>query len=113
MSLWKVIAKNVIRLKTSRFRKNRKLLVIVIFSILLFWGIYLGPALFDAILPEMLKSFIEDYGSFIIPLIEYIFTSLFLMYVMYPLFILFRKPEIGNKEIILSSPVTPGDIFLF
>ena len=112
MSLWKVIAKNAIRLKTSRFRKIRKKLFIIIFSFLLFWGIYLGPALLDAIIPEALKSFIEDYGSFIIPLIEYIFTSLFLMYVMYPLFILFRKTEIGNKEIILSSPVTSGDIFL-
>ena len=112
MSLWKVIAKNEIRLKTSRFRKRRRLFFIIIFSIFLFWGIYLGPALFDAILPEILKGFIEEYGSFIIPLIEYIFTSLFLMYVMYPLFILFRKTEIKNKEILLSSPVKPGDIFL-
>lgn len=112
MSLWKVVAKNAIRVKTSRFRKNRKLVFLVIFSILLFWGVYLGPALFDAILPEILKSFIDDYGSFIIPLIEYIFFSLFLIYVIYPLFILFRKTEIENKEIILSSPVTPGDIFL-
>jgi hypothetical protein len=112
LSLWKVIAKNEIRLKTSRFRKRRRLLYLISFSILLFWGIYLGPALFDAILPEILKNFIEEYGTFIIPLIEYIFTSLFLMYMIYPLFILFRKTEIKKKEILLSSPIKSGDIFL-
>jgi hypothetical protein len=34
------------------------------------------------------------------------------MFILYPLFTLFRKSEIGIKDIILSSPVKSGDIFL-
>ncbi|MFX1302031.1 MAG: hypothetical protein ACFE9X_01610 [Promethearchaeota archaeon] len=112
MSLWIPVAKNEIRLKTSRFRKNRKLFFIVIFSIFLLWSSYLGPILIDAILPEIIKIFSSNYVGIIIPLIEYTFSTLFLMYVMYPLFILFRKAEIGYKEIILASPIKRSDIIL-
>ena len=112
MMLWKVIFKNEIRKKSYYFRKNRKLFFIITYSLFLFWAIYLGPALFDAIIPEVVK----DLSSFIIPifstLIEYSFMILFVLYVMYPIFMLYRKAEIGHKEILLTSPAKPGDIFL-
>ncbi|MHA2283882.1 MAG: hypothetical protein ACXAC5_23830 [Promethearchaeota archaeon] len=112
MSLWKIILKNEIRQKTYLFRKNRKLFLIVIYAIFLFWALYLGPILFDTIIPELLK----DFSALIVPilstLVEYSFMILFVLYIMYPIFMLYRKSEIGHKDIILASPVKPSDIFL-
>ena len=112
MSLWKVILKKEILCKTSRFRNHRKSFFLIIFSLALFWGIYLGPNLFDIILPSLLKTHSSLYKPVIISLIEYFFTIIFLSYLIYPFYILYRKTEIGYKEILLSSPARPGDIFL-
>jgi len=112
MSLWIKIAKNEIRLKSNRLRRNRPLYFILIYAIALFWALYFGPLLFDAILPEILKSFSTYYEPILSNLLEYSFMLIFLLYIMYPLFMLYRKSEIGNKDLILASPVKPGDIFL-
>ncbi|MFW9828100.1 MAG: hypothetical protein ACFFEY_10935 [Candidatus Thorarchaeota archaeon] len=110
MSLWKKIAKNEIRLKTSRFRKNRKIFFIFTYSICLYWGIILGPIFLDAIIPEIVKELSIQFESLFVQIIEFIFASFFLMAVMYPLFVLFRKSEIEKKDIILASPIKPADI---
>ena len=112
MSLWKIILKNEIRQKTYLFRKNRKLFFILIFGIFLFWAIYLGPILFDIMIPELLKEFSNMLVPILSTLVEYTFMVLFLLYIMYPIFMLYRKSEIGHKDIILSSPVKPSDIFI-
>ncbi|MFX1596803.1 MAG: hypothetical protein ACFFBK_12155 [Promethearchaeota archaeon] len=110
MTIWKIIAKNEIRLKTSRFRTYRRLFFILIFSISLFWGLFFGPLFIDAIIPEIVKQFSHQFETLFVQLIEFTFISIFLMAVMYPLFVLFRKNEIDKNEIILSTPVNPGDI---
>ncbi len=111
MSLWRSIAKKEIRLKTSRFRKNRKIFFISIYSLFLFWAFYIGPNFLDAILPEILKIVSGNLASFTTLLIEYSFATLFLMYIIYPLFILFRKSQIPYKEFLISSPIEPKDVF--
>ncbi|MFX1572427.1 MAG: hypothetical protein ACFFB0_06735 [Promethearchaeota archaeon] len=45
-------------------------------------------------------------------IIEYGMMAVFLTIVIYPLNSIYRKTEIGFKEIILASPATPGDIFI-
>ncbi|KKL95240.1 hypothetical protein LCGC14_1856610 [marine sediment metagenome] len=112
MSLWIIIAKKEIRLKTSRFRKHRRLFFILIFSVLLFWAAYLGPILLDSILPEAFKIYSGSFETLFVNLLENALASLFLMYLMYPLFTLFRKEKISKKEILLASPAKAGDIFL-
>jgi hypothetical protein len=37
---------------------------------------------------------------------------MFVMMILYPIFLLFRKSEIGVKDVILSSPTKSGDVFL-
>ncbi|MFX1427913.1 MAG: hypothetical protein ACFFBE_15775, partial [Promethearchaeota archaeon] len=112
MSLWKKIAKNEIRLKTFRVRKNRKLFFIIIYTLFLIWAAYLGPILFDEILPELLKFYSEHLEVLISLILEYSFMMLFMMYMIYPLFILNRRSEIGIKDTVLASPIKSGDIFL-
>ncbi|MFX0105304.1 MAG: hypothetical protein ACFE75_07430 [Candidatus Hodarchaeota archaeon] len=112
MTLWKTIFKNEIRRKTYLFRKNRKLFFIVIYAIFLFWAIYLGPVFFDTVIPELIKQFSEMFEPMIINIVESTFMMLFLLYIMYPIFMLYRKPEIGYKDILLASPIKPGDIFV-
>jgi len=112
MSLWKTILKNEIRRKTYLFRKHRKLFFILISTILLFWALYFGPMFFDIIIPELIKQFSETIEPMIINIIEYSFMMLFVLYIMYPIFTLYRKPEFGYNDILLGSPVKPGDIFI-
>lgn len=110
MSLWKTIAKNELRIKTNRVRNHRRAFYIIISSLSLYWGLFLGPFLLDAIIPDIIKQFSNQFESLIVLIIEFSFTSFFLIQVMYPLFVLFRKSEIKRKDIILSSPIKPADI---
>ncbi|MHA2129284.1 MAG: hypothetical protein ACW99L_04865, partial [Promethearchaeota archaeon] len=112
MSHWRTIAKNEIRLKTSRFRRKRKLFFIIIYGIFLFWAAFLGPVFLDSIIPEIFKNYTSNFEFLFVNLIESMLASLFLIYLVYPLYILFRREAINKKEIILSSPVKGGDIFL-
>jgi hypothetical protein len=111
LTLWKIIAKNEIRLKTFRVRKNRKLFFILIYTLLLFWAAFLGPVIFDEVLPELLKDFSVQFEVLITLILEYSFMMLFVMYTIYPLFLLYRNTEIGIKDTIIASPINPGDLF--
>ena len=112
MSLWKIIFKNSIRIKTYRFRKNRLLFIFILYIIVLFWAIYLGPNIFNIILSAVVENIGNEYKYLIAIFIEYFLTLIFLVVLIYPLYNLYRKPEIGQTEIILASPVSHGDIFL-
>ncbi len=112
MSLWKIIVKHEIRLKTYRYRKNRKLFLIIIYTIFLYWGFYLGPNLFDIIISQIAQEIPSEYISFSVTFIEYFLTSFFLIILIYPLYSLYRKTEIGHSEVLLTSPIRPRDIFL-
>ncbi|MFX0023677.1 MAG: hypothetical protein ACFE9S_15225 [Candidatus Hermodarchaeota archaeon] len=111
MSLWKIIAKKEIRLKTFRVRRNRRLFFILIYTVLIVWAAFIGPIIFDEILPEVLKNFSVQFEPLISLILEYSFMMLFVMYTIYPLFLLYRKTEIGIKDTIIASPIKPGDIF--
>ncbi len=112
MSLWKTIVKLEIRLKTYRYRKNRRLFLLIIYVIFLYWGFYLGPNLFDIIISNITQDIPSEYVSFSVKFIEYFLTSFFLIILIYPLYNLYRKAEIGHSEVLLASPIRPGDIFL-
>jgi hypothetical protein len=112
MSLWIIIAKNEIRIKTAKFRSHRNLFFVVIYAIFIFWATYLGPVIFDAILPDILQA-LSGVLEFVLHfVIEVSLTTMFVMMILYPIFLLFRKTEIGVKDMILSSPVKSADIFL-
>lgn len=110
--LWYRIAKKEIRLKTFRFRKHRKVFFIIIYGLFLFWAIFLGPFFMDLLLPELLKIHSSFLVPILPPIIEYSFLMIFIIFIIYPLLMLYRKLEIGIKDILLSSPAKSGDIFL-
>ena len=112
MSLWKILAKNELRIRTARFKSHRKLFFGIIFSLFLFWAIYLGPAFFNAVFPDLVSAFSGVLEIVLHFVLEYFLMTIFVMFILYPLFTLFRKSEIGIKDVILSSPVKSGDIFL-
>ena len=112
MSLWKVLVKNELRIRTARFKSHRKLFFTVIYAIFLFWAIYLGPVFFNAVFPDILSAFSGVLAIVLNYVIEYFLMTVFVMFILYPLFTLFRKSEIGIKDVVLSSPVKSGDIFL-
>jgi hypothetical protein len=111
MSLWKAIAKNEIRLRTSLFRNHRVLFFIILYLLLLVWAFYLCPLLFDLFMPTLVEQVPQILIAVALTM-EYIMMAFFLAILIYPLNTVFRRTEIGFKEILLASPASPGDIFL-
>ncbi|MFX1344506.1 MAG: hypothetical protein ACFFBC_06340 [Promethearchaeota archaeon] len=112
MALWKSIAKNEIRLRTSLFRNKRVLILIILYSLLLIWAFFLCPAIFDLFMPTLIDNVGSEILMAVSLLIEFGMMTFFLFILIYPLNTVYRKTEIGFKEILLASPATSGDIFL-
>ncbi|MFX1363970.1 MAG: hypothetical protein ACFFCE_13670 [Promethearchaeota archaeon] len=112
MKHWLVIVKNEIRIKTNRFRKNRKLFLIITFGLFLYWAFYLGPNILIILLSNIAEDLAQDYNYISAKFIQYFLTTFFLIILIYPLYNLYRKSEIGHSEVLLASPVNPKDIFL-
>lgn len=111
MVLWKAIAKNELRLRTSLFRKHRVLFFITLYSLLVIWAFFLCPAIFNLFMPTLIDQ-IPEILLAVALIIEYGMMTFFLFIFIYPLNTVYRRTEIGFKEILLASPATSGDIFL-
>ncbi len=111
-SLWKVIAKNEIRVRTSSFRNHRTLFFVILYSLLFLWAFIFSPFLFDTFMPTLAAQFSDIFKPVVAILIESFLMILFLVLVMYPLNNVYRELEVGLKESLLATPVKPNDIFL-
>ncbi|MFX0017973.1 MAG: hypothetical protein ACFFAK_00400 [Promethearchaeota archaeon] len=112
MRAWKAIAKTELRRKTSSFRNHRFLLFMVIYTILCIWAFFIAPLIFDLFMPTLATSFPSTIITIVGYLIEFILMMLFLIIIMYPMQNIYRKTEVGYKEMVLASPAKPGDIFI-
>ncbi|MFX1476708.1 MAG: hypothetical protein ACFFCI_01125 [Promethearchaeota archaeon] len=114
MALWMKIAKNEMRIRTSKFRKNRLAFFLVLYSFLCFWAFFLCPLIFDQFMPTL--AGMDSLSSILVPsiamIIEQLMMIFFIMVMIYPLNNIYRQTEVGFKEIVLASPTTAGDIFL-
>ena len=111
-ALWKKIAKNEILLKTYRFKNHRNLFFIFLYSFLFTWTFFLCPLMMDSLLPKAEVQANALFRPIVAMIIEYMMMIFFFIILMYPLNIVYRKAEIGFKEILISSPVKAGDIFI-
>jgi hypothetical protein len=111
-SLWKIIAKNEILLRTSSFRNHRKSFFIILYSLLFTWAFLFAPILFDLFMPTLAIQFSTVFRPVIAIIIESLMMTLFLMLLMYPLNNVYREGETSVKESLLATPVKSNDIFL-
>ena len=65
MGLWKVIAKNELIRRTSKFRRHRLLFFLILYGALLIWGFILAPLLFDSFMPTLAEN--EAIKPYIVP----------------------------------------------
>ncbi|MHA1987539.1 MAG: hypothetical protein ACW98D_12950 [Promethearchaeota archaeon] len=111
-NLWKIIAKNEIKLRTSKFRNHRKSFFITLYSLLFLWAFIIAPYLFDLFIPTLAIQFSSIFKPVIALIIESVMMMLYLMLLMYPLNNVYRESETGFKEMLISTPVKANDIFL-
>ena len=111
-SLWKAIAKNEIRIRSSSFRNHRKIYFLTLYFSLFLWAFIGAPFLFDMFMPTLEAQYSSIFKSVVALLIEAFMMTLFLVLVMYPLNNVYRESEIGFKESLLATPVRANDIFL-
>lgn len=111
-SLWKPIAKNEIRIRTSGVRNHRILFFAALYSLLLLWAFIVAPLLFDLFMPTLAVQYSDIFKPVVAILIESIMMMMFLFLLMYPLNNVYSRSETGFKESLLATPVKPNDIFL-
>jgi hypothetical protein len=111
-NLWKVIAKNEIRIRTSKFRGHRALFFLALYLLLSLWAFVAAPFLFDLFMPTLAVQYSTIFKPVVAIVIESIMMTLFLVLMMYPLNNVYRESEIGFKESLLATPVKSNDIFL-
>ncbi|GAG78750.1 unnamed protein product, partial [marine sediment metagenome] len=92
-SLWKEIAKNEIRLRTSKYRSNRKLFFITLYSALFLWAFIIAPLIFDLFMPTLANEFSEVFKPTIAIIIESLMMTLFIMLLMYPLNNIYKEND--------------------
>ena len=110
-SLWSTIAKNEIKIRTSKFRNHRIMFFIAIYSILLTWALMIAPMLFEAFMPTLAIQYSTIFKPLVALIIESLMMALFLLLIMYPLNNVYRGSEINFKESMLASPISSKDIF--
>jgi hypothetical protein len=111
-ALWKVIAKNEIRIRTSKFRNHRWLLFVGIYAVLFLWAFLIAPILFDFFMPTLASEFSAIFLPLVGIIIESLMIGTFLVLVMYPLNTVYREGEVGFKEVLMTTPIKSNDIFL-
>ncbi|MFW9866365.1 MAG: hypothetical protein ACFFEN_09750 [Candidatus Thorarchaeota archaeon] len=111
-SSWRVIAKNEIKLRSSRFRNHRKLFFGTLYSILSIWAFIVSPVLFDLFMPTLAAQYSNIFKPVVAIIIESLMMVLFLVLVMYPLNNVYKEEEVSIKESLLATPVKSRDIFL-
>lgn len=114
-SLWKVIAKNELKVRTSFVRNYRGIFFGVLYGLFLFWALLGAPLLFEAMLSPIYRVLPIDVQTLKIGVgitIETLMMSMFLILLMYPLNTVYRRTEIGFQETLLASPASAKDIFL-
>jgi hypothetical protein len=110
-SLWGVVAKNEIKIRTSKFRNHRISFFITIYSILITWALIIAPMLFDAFMPTIAIQYSTIFKPLIALIIESLMMAVFILLLMYPLNNVYRESEISFKESMLSTPISSKDIF--
>jgi len=111
-SLWHKIAKNEIRIRTSKFRNHRVVFFITIYTALFAWALVFAPLLFDVFMPTIAIQYSTIFRPLVVLIIESLMMAFFLLLVMYPLNNVYRESEINFKESMLSTPISSKDIFL-
>lgn len=111
-SLWRVIAKNEIKVRTSSFRNHRISIFIAIYAVLFLWAFVFAPFIFDMFMPTLATEYSAIFKTVVAILIESFMMMFFLALIMYPLNNVYREMEVGVKESILATPVKAKDIFL-
>ncbi|TFF87349.1 MAG: hypothetical protein EU550_03400, partial [Promethearchaeota archaeon] len=110
LKVWVTVARKEFRIFTYRFRRNRLLLLIVFSFISVFWGFYLGPLIFEAILPEIFEVWASRAKNRIGDLFGYFFALLFLINMFVPIYDSYRSKKINIREIEISTPVKMKDV---
>ncbi|TFG04009.1 MAG: hypothetical protein EU542_00425 [Promethearchaeota archaeon] len=110
-SLWQIVAKNEIRIRTSKFRNYRIVFFISIYSTLFIWALIFAPILFDVFMPTIELQYSTIFKPLVSLIIESLMMALFLVILMYPLNNVYRETEINFKESMLATPISSRDIF--
>ncbi|MFX1378594.1 MAG: hypothetical protein ACFFA4_05835 [Promethearchaeota archaeon] len=111
-NLWKIVAKNEIRIRTSSVRNHRRAFFIGVYSLLCIWAIIIAPYLFDLFMPTLATQFSDVFKPVVALVIESLMMTLFLVLVIYPLNNVYREDQVGSKETLLATPIKARDIFL-
>ena len=104
-SLWRVIARNEIRTRTSSFRNHRKLFFIALYSLLLIWAVIIAPYLFDLFMPTLAVQFSDVFKPVVAITIESLMMMLFIVSLSCFFSIISFNSSLSGMSLGLSSQI--------
>ncbi|HUX98229.1 MAG TPA: ABC transporter permease, partial [Candidatus Deferrimicrobium sp.] len=113
--LWLNIAKNEIRLWTSRYRNHRPLFFVILSSFMIFYAFFLVPLILNAFytpIHNILIGFGPALPYFMYFVLSFAVLYIFLWCITYPISTTLQYGDdlSGQLEVLLSSPIKPQDI---
>ena len=115
-NLWFVVAKNEVKLKTSSFRNYRRILPFIILIGLISYIFFIAPWFFDFLIQILVEDFEIENIFF-----SYLAVAFLQIYILISFWIFFTLPLMstlqdiratGQIELLLSTPVSPGDLLI-
>jgi hypothetical protein len=108
---WRIIAKNNIKVWSSKFRDHRTLFFVLISVFTFLWALWLAPIIVNFFIDNL-----WNYGEAFLPLISYNVEFMFLIFssivFILPISAAFQDFNGNQSEILLTTPIKEGDILM-
>ena len=112
VSNWLTIAKTEFRVMTSRFRKWRLVVFLILVLIGILWALYIAPAIMSSIL-DLVAEEAQMILAIAYPgLMRAVILLLWMMVLIYPISYALQEIRIGQWEIMLSNNVSTRDMLV-
>lgn len=106
---WLVVAKNVYRIRTSSFRRVRKIFPALVAIPVVLAIFYIVPQMGEHFLSEMELFFVSEVA---VMFIQAVLFTFFIVFMTFPITFALNTTQEEHYEVFLAAPVEPKDVLL-
>jgi len=104
---WLAVARNEYRVHTCRVRRFRRVLPILLVCVLGLHVAYIAPAMIGLASPQILSALLSQAA---LAMVQVIMLTVFVYFLIIPLTETLRDIRSGELEMVLASPIRPGQL---
>ena len=107
MPKWLAVARNEYRVQTCRVRRFRRDLPVLLVAVLALHVAYIAPAIVGLASPQILSALLSQAA---LAMVQVIMFTVFVYFLIIPLTETLRDIRSGELEMVLASPIRPGQL---